>query len=200
MNTKIMEYITNKNHIGECANIVIAGCSCSGKTTLAEKIQAFYPNVQMTVIHEDDYFKNLEEIPRSPAGVLADRIDAFHTDEFVLAAKTLLEKGMVAVPVYDVSRNIRTPDKRFVARKTVNIFEGLHAISLLKGQIDCLAVYLDISYDECLRRRIARDRMNWNIEKEKVVSYWNRCIMPVTREFIAPQRPYADIIEQEWGK
>lgn len=195
MDKRILDYIDKKIKYGSSASIVIAGCSCSGKTTLAKEItESFGGDKVVTTLHEDDFYKDLKDIPRSKEGVLADHINAFCCKEYINSAKELISMGKVRVPIYDLSVNARTIDLVVAMKGMINVFEGLHAITLLRNEIECLTVFINPGDQECLERRIKRDIKQWNIEREDVVSYWNRCIKPVTEECIMTQAAYADIV------
>jgi len=194
MHKTIREYIYGATRNCGNANIIIAGCSCSGKTTLANEIKEFFDkSIGVTVIHEDDYFKNLADLPKTRMGILADRIDAFHAQEYLNDCMNLLKNGEANIPVYDKSINMRTGMKK-VKRNRINVFEGLHSIDILGKKVGGLKIFMGTPYEICLERRMQRDEKDWGIPSEKVERYWNACILPVSVFNIAPQINSADIV------
>ena len=117
-----------KNHllVYGSVNVIIAGQTCSGKTTLAKEIRDhFLDEYSVAIISQDDYFKNLEDIPHSPGGYLTDSIDAFHVAEFRDDVYTLLKNSIVTMPNYDVATNTRINKNKIVSAGKINIFEDL---------------------------------------------------------------------------
>lgn len=188
---KISSYLQNHDFV----NIVIAGSTCSGKTTLANRIWNYFSNeFAVTVVAQDDYFKNLPDIPRTQQGYLTDSIQAFHTVEFKHDVKMLLQNGIVTMPRYDVPTNTRICKNKIVRRGTINIFEGLHAIELLSDLENCITIFIDTDIEICLKRRIERDTSKYGIPEARIRQYWSECIRPMYDRFIFPQREKANII------
>ena len=176
-------------------NIVIAGITCSGKTTLANAIRKYFSGKYVVaIVSQDDYFKNLPDIPRAREGYLTDSIDAFHTTEFKHDVQQLLQNGVVTMPRYDVATNTRICKNKIVRVGKVNVFEGLHTIHLLKELDDCINVFADTEIETCLERRIARDTSKFGVPEARIRQYWDDCIKPMCERFIFPQKAYADII------
>ena len=179
-------------------NIVIAGISCSGKTTLANAIKAHYSSkehkLSTTIFHQDSYYKNLSDITRSPRGYLMDSINAFYGNEFYKDVVHLLQFGMVATPVYDISRNMRSPEPLYKWNADILVYEGLHTITLLKKLPGFTTVFLDTDSDICLARRTMRDLSIRGVTKKRIEEYWKDCVMPMSMAYIYPQREEADIV------
>lgn len=176
------------------ANIIIAGQTCSGKTTLANEIQEhFSDKYSVAIVSQDDYFKNLENIPHSPGGYLTDSIDAFWIAEFRDDVNTLLKDSVVSMPKYDIATNTRISKDKVVRAGQINIFEGLHTIRILHDLKNAINIFVDTDIDVCLNRRIARDTSKYGIPEHIIRPYWHRCIMPMCEKYIFPQIDYADI-------
>lgn len=176
-------------------NVVIAGMSCSGKTTLANRIYEVYSaRYPVALIAQDDYYKNLADIPRAPQGYLTDSLHAFHTLEFKRDAKMLLTYGAAFVPTYDMRSNTRLDKSRIVGVGSINVFEGLHTVHLLRELENSLGIYVDTDVGTCLERRIARDTAAYGVSEVRIRQYWEECIKPMAEELILPQKALADII------
>ena len=188
---KIEKYLQSHGMV----NIVISGTTCSGKTTLANAIRGYFSDkYAVAIVHQDDYFKDLLDIPRGRWGYLADSIDAFWTEEFKHDVNLLLQNGVAIVPKYDIATNTRIAKSKIVRGGKINIFEGLHTIHILKGLDDCVTIYLDTGIETCLERRIERDTLKYGIPEERIREYWDDCIIPMCERFVFPQKAYADII------
>lgn len=188
---KIEEQIQTRYH----ANVVIAGQSCSGKTTLANQIsEHFKDKYSTTIICQDDYFKDLPDIPVVREGYLMDVPDAFCISELQHDVTFLLQYGTVNIPIYDIATNTRTNKRKFITSGQITIIEGLHTIHIFKNWTKCTKVYLDTTPDTCLKRRIARDTTFLDVSDSRVREYWNDCIQPMSERFIFNQKDFADII------
>lgn len=176
-------------------NIIISGTSCAGKTTLATGINDYYRNEYSTqIVSQDDYFKNLSDMPRSIKGYLTDSIEAFHTTEFKRNVELLQRIGFVLMPYYDISTNTRTSQRQRVTIRDINIFEGLHTIQLLKDLDKSIKIYIDTDIETCLERRIVRDTSKYGIPEKWIREHWEYCIVPMCEKYIYPQKEMADII------
>lgn len=140
----LIPLIEGKIENQEQVNIVIAGIRCSGKTALASKLkEVFSDRYEVAIISQDCYLKNLVEIPKNKKGYLFESWTAFFTSEFVYNIDKLLKDGISSVPIYDFEANSRTNKRTTVKVGKINIFEGLHAISLLNYLKNTIKVFLD---------------------------------------------------------
>ena len=168
-------------------NVIISGISCSGKTTISNEI----PN--SLHFEQDWYFKDKKEIPLTRKGYLFDSPNAFHMIEFRNDVKNLLENGSVCIPNYDIKTNTRISKNTEVKINKINIFEGLHTITTLKGLEDSIKVFMDIPFEECLLRRIKRD-INYGINEKEIRRYFYEIMIPMYKSYIEIQKEYADLI------
>ena len=176
-------------------NVIIAGGTCSGKTTFADNLKIeLSKEFSVTVIKQDDYYKDIQDVPRIRKGYLLDSPNAFHTREFRQDIEQLLTEGASVVPQYDVAQNKRVSKNVKMSRSQVNILEGLHAIMLLEGLPDTLTVYIDTPLEVCLERRVSRDTGLYGVAAELVKENFADCITPMYHSYIDPQREKAEII------
>ncbi len=169
-------------------NVYIAGPTCSGKTTLAEKIKAhFKRRASVTIIHQDDYFKDLKDIPHGPGGYYMDSKKAFYIDELKKDFKSLLAGNNVRVPHYDIGLNRRIGLRPIITKGCINIVEGLHAIDIFKDDKDGVFFYMNDSIETCLSRRVSRDTKAIGVSEKRVKEYFEECIKPMYEKYILPQ-------------
>jgi uridine kinase len=184
----------------DTVNVLLSGTTCSGKTTLANSLKkSFQDRYQVTIVAQDDYFKNPPDVPKTKEGYLADSIEAFLTDEFKQDVQKLLTDGVAIMPRYDITTNTRISKNKIVRAGNINIFEGLHTIYLLGDLDNCIKVFLDTDIDVCVQRRIARDTSNFGVPEARILKYWNDCVKPMCEQFVFPQKKYADIIINQKG-
>jgi uridine kinase len=180
-------------------NVVIAGLTCSGKSTLAQRIQSSLDDFTVTVIHQDDYYRNLSNIPSLNGGYLVDSINAFCRREFAEDARHLLTNGEVLLPRYFLDGNIRLAKDVPIMRGQVNVFEGLHAITLLAGLDNTLKVFVDTPVETCLARRIKRDTER-GIPETAIRQYFDERMLPMAKLYILPQKTMADVVVKGGGE
>lgn len=190
------------------ANVVISGMTCSGKTTLANHIKdVFSGKYTVSILSQDDYFKNLEAIPKSNVGYHMDSTEAFYAEDFVHDSIIFFSGGSVIAPIYDIVNNKRVVGRgKVIYGANVNIVEGLHAIGLLHdkwtmngGKKHFENVFLEVDPKVCLRRRIERDTQKYNVPEWIIQQAWNECIIPLSEKYILPQKKYADTIISSKG-
>ena len=80
MNMDLFKTIDERLKNGLRANVVISGITCSGKSTLASLICKRYSEAPyedaVSIIPQDEYFKDFKDVPKSRFGSLIDSIDA----------------------------------------------------------------------------------------------------------------------------
>lgn len=167
-------------------NIIVSGISCSGKSTFASKIS------DSLHFEEDWYFKDKKNIPLIRKGYLFDSINAFNIDELKSDVNNLFMNGWVNVPNYDVVNNSRINKNKKVSLCELNVFEGLHMISIL-NDVDGVRVFLDTDLDLCLKRRILRDK-KFGISEDEIIRYFKEVMLPMYECYILPQREIADYV------
>ena len=178
-------------------NVIIAGGTCSGKTTLAENLKKeISKEYSVSVMKQDDYFKDIQDIPRIRKGYLMDSPNAIHSSEFRQDAELLLSEGAAVTPQYDLAKNKRIRKDVPLMRSKVNIFEGLHSLTLLDGLPNALTIFLTTPLDVCLERRVSRDTVLHGVAEERIKEYFVDCIAPMYHSYIAPQMERAEIVTE----
>lgn len=188
----IDDYLVHHNDI----NLIIAGCTCSGKTTLTKKIKDKYKDV--SEIPQDSYFKDLEQIPNSHIGKLYDSPNACLINEYQKDAMDFCSGKTIKIPKYEVVINKQIERYAYERKKSkINIFEGLHTISILQEISPSIKVFVDTPRHICLERRIKRDCAKYPVDGEFVARFWSENLWPLTELYVLPQKKQADIII-EW--
>ena len=169
--------------------ILIAGPTCSGKTTLSRILENFFweKYTSVTTIREEDYLKDFSKIPKNDKGALTDCLDSFHIEEFKEDVKMYFKNGKAELPMYDLPAGKRMQSKQYVLRGDVTIIEGLHAISLFHKIEGAISIYMTTPLDVCLKRRIERDKKYFRTSDEKTTRYFNDCVIPAYEKEILPQ-------------
>ncbi len=170
----------------------IVGDSAAGKTTLTSGIVNILGPENVTHICTDDYHK-YDRKERARLGITPLHPDCNYLDVLELHMEHLYYGQPILKPVYDHSDGTLKPPE-YVMPKQFVIVEGLLGFATLAlRQFYDVKVYLDPPED--LRRiwKIKRDTTKRGYTVEQVLAELERREND-SRQFIRPQRQYADIV------
>lgn len=172
--------------------IGVAGDSGSGKTTFTQGIREIFGNDLVSTITLDDYHR-LDREGRKREGLTAlnpaaNRIGQLEQDLIMLRRGVPIEK-----PVYNHSTGTFDPPVIF-RPKRILILEGLHTLftPTLRKYLD-FTLFVDPAKEVKYDWKVRRDMANRGYAKEAVL----REIAerePEYKQFIAPQREFADAV------
>jgi uridine kinase len=174
----------------------IAGGTGSGKTTVVNKIIQELPQGEVTVISQDSYYKERNELSYEQRTKI--NFDHPSSIDFDLLTENIdsLKKGeIVEQPVYSFVLHNRTSDKVITHPKKVVIVEGI-LIFNHKPLLDLLdiKIFVHADADERLIRRVFRDIKERGRDIEEVLKRYQDTLKPMHEQFIEPTKNYADII------
>lgn len=175
--------------------IGIAGASCSGKTTIASAlVRALEPNA--TVLGLDSYYHDLSHLSD-------DEIHAYNLDEPAALEDALLTEQLeklaaghaIDKPVYDYKTHTRVADSLRIDPCEYVIIEGLFTLHwpAVRDLLD-LAVFVDVSHEVALSRRIERDRSQRGRMPETVEERYEKMVRPMADHHVIPTRVHADVV------
>ena len=172
--------------------IAIAGGSCSGKTTLVEKVRSTIGENNCTIVYQDDYYRpNLG----NPVLVNFDHPD---TLDFELMSEhiSLLKQGQsIETPSYDFTTHSRKPETKTLEHKPLIFVEGILVLNSAKVR-GCLDYGVFVGCDEEVRyaRRSQRDIVERGRTPEDIERQFFTQVVPMHSEFVEPSRKYADLV------
>jgi uridine kinase len=172
----------------------IAGCSGSGKTSLAEELARTLGGMRFQL---DDYYLDLGHMP------LAERVKKNFDDPAMIEISLLaahigaLARGeAVERPIYDFTTYTRVENRTEpVAPSPCVIVEGLFALyyrELLPFYR--LRVYVDTPDTLCFERRLKRDTEQRGRTVESVRRQYESTVRPASLAFVQPSAANADFI------
>lgn len=193
--------------------ILVAGASCSGKTTFTDTIDEIIGSGKILHLELDNYCKDHKDVPRTPDGKLDfDSPGALDIELIRAHIKTLLEGKPIERPCFDFASGKRTKEV-----KTMNLVKGqklaVEGILALHPRIagaiadaqkfsvfiissPQLTIRSDgplLSYDSRLIRRIVRDARSRGIPAIDTIRQW-----PAVRSgedaHIIPMGAFADLV------
>lgn len=157
--------------------VAIDGIDCAGKTIFADDLEQFMADQGFNVIRASlDEFHNPREFryqrgKDSPEGYYIDSFNYKALFDYLLDPLRPTGSREYRTKVFDSEKDewVKS-DPRIASKDSILIFDG---VFLLRPQLEAvwdLRIYLDISYDECLRRAVERNKGESGeiIEKYKI--------------------------------
>lgn len=180
----------------------IAGASGSGKTLVAGSIVRVLGSQRAVTIPEDAYYRDLSHLPLDERPrTNFDHPDAFDHDLLSEHLTRLLQGDSIDRPIYNYKTHTRLPNTQTVGARAAILVEGILVLHHpgLRELMD-VRVFVDTDLEECLARRIRRDRAERGRTAQSVTDQYERTVRPMYHAFIGPSRQHADLIVPEGGK
>ena len=181
--------------------IGVAGGTCSGKTTVSERLAELAGNERLALIKLDSYYVSLSHLPiEERAKFNYDHPNAF---DWPLLNEHLdmLAKGLaVPVPIYDFTIYDRTTEVRMLPPARIVVVEGILVLYEpdLRDRFD-LKLYIDTDADLRFIRRLQRDVAERGRTPDSIIAQYLESVRPSHEQFIEPSKRYADVIFPRGG-
>jgi uridine kinase len=181
--------------------IGVAGGTCSGKTTVAERLAELGGAASLTLIKLDSYYVDAPDLPRSER----EKINYDHPDAFDFGLlndhiAALCAGASVPVPIYDYVDYRRSGQTRLAHPAPIVVIEGILVLweASLRERFD-LKLYIDTDADLRLIRRMRRDVAMRGRTPENIIEQYLTTVRPAHEQFIEPSKRYADVIFPQGG-
>ena len=174
----------------------ISGGSGSGKTMFAEKLKEEFGEKRITIINQDSYYKDLSHMSfNERCKQNFDHPNAIDFDLFLLHIKDLIVGKKIDMPIYDLSRHLRSNNMITIKPSLVIVLDGtlLFTQSQLNDIMD-IKIFLDVPDDLRLSYRIKRDTKERGRTVESIMKQYTNTVRPMYDQFIYPSKNSADII------
>ena len=180
--------------------IGIAGGTCSGKSTLIQKIKDEFGDA-ITMLSHDFYYKAHNDIPFEERKRLNyDHPDSFDTDLMIEHIRKLMEGESIERPVYDFTIHNRIDETVTVMPSKVIVVEGILIFENRELRDMCdIKVFIDTDADVRIIRRIVRDVSERGRTLESVVTQYLTTVKLMHEQFVEPSKKYVDVIIPEGG-
>jgi uridine kinase len=179
----------------------VAGGTCSGKTTVAERLAEIVGDEHLALVKLDAYYWAQDDKPvEVRAAVNYDHPDAFDWPLLTEHVRTLCAGGSVPVPVYDYTNHTRSGEVRMVGPARIVVIEGILVLNepALRELFD-LRIFIDTDSDLRFIRRLQRDVSERGRTPDSIILQYLETVRPSHLQFIEPSRRYADVIIPEGG-
>ncbi|MBC7891304.1 MAG: uridine kinase [Sphingobacteriaceae bacterium] len=174
----------------------ITGGSASGKTLFLQSLLAAFSPDEITLISQDNYYKNLEFIPKDENGVhnfdLPETIDHARFADHI---HRLHERETVRTQEYTFNNPNVVPKELIYQPTPIIVVEGLFVFYFkdIYKQLD-LKVFIASKNKVKLHRRIARDQLERDIALATILYQWEHHVRPTYQKYIKPYKSKADLV------
>jgi len=174
--------------------IGVAGCSGSGKTSLAEELAR---ELEGTHFHLDHYYRDLAHLTHEERCQLNfDHPDRLESDLLIAHMQQLALGNTIYHPQYDFANHTRVIGA--ATRLEVDhllVIDGIFALHYegLRKLYD-LSIYVDAPDPICYQRRLARDCRDRGRTKESVAAHYAETVRPMAEKYVRPSAQYADLV------
>jgi len=174
--------------------IGIAGGTCSGKSTLAERFVAYVGAENCVCLGLDEFYRQQSDEALANGTANFDRPEAFDFEAFVTAIDGLRQGRDVVIPKYDRSIS-RIAGTTAIAARPVLIAEGLFVLRdpRVLEMID-LGVFIDVDPAVQRERRMARDIGVYHRPADISHNRYEHHVNPAFVEFVAPTKANAHLV------
>lgn len=182
--------------------IGVAGGTCSGKTTVSERLAELAGEEHLALIKLDSYYVARDDQPIAErAAANYDHPDAFDWRLLNDHLAALSAGASVPVPVYDYTNHTRSGDVRLVHPARIVVVEGILVLydTMLRDRFD-LKVYVDTDADLRLIRRLERDVVERGRTTESIIDQYLTTVRPSHEQFVEPSKRHADVIFPQGGR
>ncbi len=174
----------------------ITGGSASGKTTFLNRLLASFPEDQICLISQDNYYHPRDQQLVDAQGVynfdLPGSIDAATYAADVLA---LSQGREVRRQEYTFNNPAATPKQLVFRPAPIVVVEGIFVFHFAEiAKLLDLKVYIDAQEHVKLHRRIIRDRDERGYDLADVLYRYTHHVAPTYEKFIAPYKHEADVV------
>ena len=186
--------------------IGIAGASGAGKSLLANQLHRRLRETRshrdVTILNEDCYYRRRDDLSfPEREQINYDHPKALEHTLLIEHLTRLRDGNRVEIPQYDYAVHNRKPETTPHEPSKILILEGILILSdpVLRDLLD-LKIFVDVSLDTCLVRRLRRDIHERGRSLESVLAQYENTVRPMFFEFIEPTKAHADIIVPRGGE
>lgn len=176
--------------------IGITGGSGSGKTTFIKYLRTAFPEKDLCIISQDDYYRPIEEQVADAKGVINfDKPKSIDKQAFTRDIEKLSKGETVQIKEYTF--NNRNAVSKVITLKPAPIIvvEGLFVFHFkrIRKNLD-LKVFVHAKENLKVIRRISRDQLERNYPLDDVLYRYQNHVLPSFEKYIQPYVEKADLV------
>jgi uridine kinase len=186
--------MTQESSLDPARLVVIAGGSCSGKTTLARALEEAL--IDAVVVSMDWYYRDLAHLRMEErAAYNFDHPEAIDVGLLKAHLTQLRSARAIEAPFYDFATHTRAGRGQKVSPARHIILEGIHGLywAELRSSADT-RVFIELDQTACLTRRVDRDVRERGRDRDSVSRQFRSTVVPMYEAHVALVREHADIV------
>jgi uridine kinase len=171
----------------------IAGCSGSGKTSLAQELAR---ELEGTHFHLDHYYRDLGHISyEERCRTNFDHPDALESALLIAHIRQLATGRSISRPQYDFAAHTRIQNQSVrVYEPHFLLIDGIFALHYPElRRLYHLSIYVDAPDAVCFQRRLVRDVHERGRSNESVAQHYEETVRPMAEKFVRPSSQFADL-------
>ena len=176
--------------------IGITGGSGSGKTTFIQELRDRFPESQLCIVSQDDYYRPRNEQEIDEQGVVNfDKPKSIDKKEFRRDLEKLLRGEVVQRREYTFNNKKKRAKMLTFRPAPIVLVEGLFVFHYKKiyRMLD-LKLFIHAKENLKVIRRIHRDRIERNYPLDDVLYRYQHHVLPTFERYIAPFSERADLV------
>ncbi len=173
--------------------VLVSGPTAGGKSTFVERMD-FSPE-DTTVLSLDRYYLEKDELEARDGKAnfsLPSALDTERIRSDVQAFLSAKQREKVKVPIFDMRVSERVGEEDIPVTRCL-VIEGIYALDQVDAETP-FKVYIDVTEDTMLSRKLARDTAERGIPEDVVKERFEQNVRPATREHVTTQREKATIV------
>lgn len=174
--------------------IGIAGGSCSGKTTLAQKIHEKLGTERSAILFQDSfYFDQSAHFDFDGGSVNFDHPDSIDFELMAEVLKSLKSGQSAVIPVYDFKTHSRLPTGQDFPVRSVILVDGTLILQqdILRPLFD-QTCFIECTTEERLKRRLDRDTRERGRTRKGVLDQFHTQVEPMHQAFVEPSQAHTN--------
>lgn len=176
--------------------IGICGGSGSGKTSFIKKLRERFPESDVSIVSQDDYYFPRSKQEKDEKGIenfdLPDSIDKKKLRQDI---HSLMEGNTLTFKEYVFNNDEAIANTITIKPAPIIIVEGLFVFHYKKlAQLFDLKVYIHAKDNLKVIRRIYRDQVERNYPIDDVLYRYQHHVLPAYEAYILPYKEMADVI------
>jgi len=176
--------------------IGISGGTASGKSLFINELKERFPNDEICVISQDEYYKPIGFQKKDDEGIVNfDLPDAIDYEQMFSDLQKLSKGQVIEREEYTFEIKNQKPAIKTYNPSPIIIIEGIFVFYHTKiSQLIDLKVYIDSDEEIRFRRRLDRDVKERGITKEIIIHQWQKHVTPAHMNYVLPFRIKSDLI------
>ena len=183
---------------GPAMIIALWGPSCSGKSILVSALEAHWGSDRVSMLPIGTYYRDHSHLPMEErVKCNFDAPDAIDWSLLAAHLARIVAGTAIKRPSYYFATHARTREVVSLESRPILIVEGIFAL-WFEGirSLATVGVYVDLSSEDCLRRRIVRDRVERGRSEPQIREQFERFVQPMAERYVFPTKAFADLVVQ----